>query len=152
MSSACSGPKSFCSVFFCPLMHASKFGSQNAVQASYWKLVYFGSPFLKSVSKNQNNILTHLTIKNENRPNPRTVMPKKILMIVAGDMICFVVGNKLGSAGVNNLVNRGLWSRLTGNKLLFFFFFFLCLVWKIRCMMCCILLKIWQLVWGIPFL
>ena len=25
-------------------------------------------------------------------------------MIVAGDMICFVVGNKLGSAGVNSLV------------------------------------------------
>ena len=30
------------------------------------------------------------------------------LVIVAGDMICFVDGNKLGSAGVNNLVKRGL--------------------------------------------
>ena len=44
---------------------------------------------------------------NENRPNPRTATPES-LVIVAGDMICFVVGNKLGSAGVNNLVKRGL--------------------------------------------
>ena len=42
---------------------------------------------------------THLTIKNENRPNPRTATPFSFLMIVAGDMICFVVGNK-DSAGV----------------------------------------------------
>ena len=36
---------------------------------------------------------------NENRPNPRTA---NSLVIVAGDMICFVVGNKpLGSAGVS---------------------------------------------------
>ena len=42
---------------------------------------------------------THLTIKNENRPNPRTATPFSFLIIVAGDMICFVVGNK-DSAGV----------------------------------------------------
>ena len=36
---------------------------------------------------------------NKNRPNPRTVTPE--LVIVAGDMICFVVGNKLGSARVS---------------------------------------------------
>ena len=40
--------------------------------------------------------LTHLAMKNENCPNLRTATPK----IVAGDMICFVVGNKLRSAGV----------------------------------------------------
>ena len=50
---------------------------------------------------------------NENRPNPRTATPEETLfslVIVAGDMICFVVGNKLGSAGVPvlNLVKRGL--------------------------------------------
>ena len=28
-------------------------------------------------SKNQNNMSTHLTIKNENRPNPRTATPEK---------------------------------------------------------------------------
>ena len=41
---------------------------------------------------------------NENRPNPRTATPEEALfslVIVAGDMICFVVGNKLGSAGVS---------------------------------------------------
>ena len=43
---------------------------------------------------------------NENRPNPRTATPEEkralfSLMIVAGDMICFVVENKLGSAGVS---------------------------------------------------
>ena len=32
--------------------------------------------------------------------------------MVAGDIICFAVGNK-GSAGVKNLVKRGLWCRLT---------------------------------------
>ena len=45
-------------------------------------------------SKNQNNMSTHLTIKNENCPNPRTGTPKKkglSLVIVAGDMIFFVV-------------------------------------------------------------
>ena len=64
---------------------------------------------------------THLTIKNENRPNPRTMMPQKKTLfsvnIIAGDMICFVVGNKPGSAGVNNLVKRGLWSRLHFSQL-----------------------------------
>ena len=57
-------------------------------------------------SKNQNNMSTHLTIKNENRPNPRTatsVREKGVL--VAGDMICFVVKSE-------NLMKRGLWSRL----------------------------------------
>ena len=36
---------------------------------------------------------THLTFKKEHQPNPRTATPEKILVIVAGDMICFVVGN-----------------------------------------------------------
>ena len=52
---------------------------------------------------------THLTIKNKNHPNQRTGMPKKTvfsLVIVAGDMICFVVGNK-GLAAVKNLVKKG---------------------------------------------
>ena len=57
----------------------------------------------------------HLTIKNENRPNPRTaslIAP----VVVAGETTCFVIGNK-GSAGVKNLVKKGLF-------LSFFFFFF----------------------------
>ena len=35
---------------------------------------------------------------NENRPNLRTATPEEN---IAGDMICFVVGNKLCSAGVS---------------------------------------------------
>ena len=55
-----------------------------------------------------------MTIKNNNRPNPRIAMPKKktffSLVIVAGDIICFVVGNK-GSAEVkikNLMVGKGV--------------------------------------------
>ena len=54
----------------------------------------------------------HLTIKNENRPNPRTMTHKKKgplflgVVVVAGEMI-FVVGDK-GSPGVKNLLKRGL--------------------------------------------
>ena len=52
---------------------------------------------------------THLTIKNENCPNPRTATPEKkalfSLVLVTGDMICFVVKSE-------NLMKRGLWSRL----------------------------------------
>ena len=45
------------------------------------RTVYFDSPFLKSVySKNQNNVSTHLTIKNKNCSNPRTAMPKKKIL------------------------------------------------------------------------
>ena len=41
-------------------------------------LVYFDSPFWNQYnSKNQNNMSTHLTIKNENRPNPRTATPER---------------------------------------------------------------------------
>ena len=46
---------------------------------------------------------THLTIKNESRPNPRTTTPEKTpssLVLVAGDMICFVVkSEKLNEKG-----------------------------------------------------
>ena len=45
----------------------------------------------------------------------RTTTPEKKAFLpdstVARETICFVVGNK-GSAGVKNLVKRGLWSRL----------------------------------------
>ena len=45
-----------------------------------------------------------LTIKNENGLNPRTVtLRKKGFLIVAGDMIHFVVGKK-DLAGVKNLL------------------------------------------------
>ena len=45
---------------------------------------------------------THLTIKNKNRPNPRTATPeKKGLVLEAGDMICFVVKSE-------NLMKWGL--------------------------------------------
>ena len=40
---------------------------------------------------------------NENRPNPTTATPilsGDSIPYVAGDLICFVVGNKLGSAWV----------------------------------------------------
>ena len=42
---------------------------------------------------------THLTIKNENRPNPRKAL--FFLVLEAGDMICFVVKSE-------NLMKRGL--------------------------------------------
>ena len=50
----------------------------------------------------------HLTIMNENRPNLRTATPEKALfslVVVAGEAICFVVGN-MGSAGVK-VENKG---------------------------------------------
>ena len=61
---------------------------------------------------------THLTIKNENHPNPRTTTPEKkeprrpfsLFQLVAGDMICFVVKSE-------NLMKRGLWSRLTQGQI-----------------------------------
>ena len=37
------------------------------------------------------------------------------LVILAGDMICVVVGNKLGLSGMKNLVKRILWSRLVNS-------------------------------------
>ena len=57
-----------------------------------------------------------LTFKGENsvkvwwvtRSKSKVSRPLFSLVIVAGDMIRFVVGNMLGSAGVNNLVKRGL--------------------------------------------
>ena len=54
---------------------------------------------------------THLTIKNGNRPNTKTPThnTKRFAFsrwIVAGNMICFVLGNK-GSAGVKNLSEKG---------------------------------------------
>ena len=39
------------------------------------------------------------------------------MVVVAGEPICFVVENK-GSAGVKNLVKRGLWSRLSVSVLI----------------------------------
>ena len=45
---------------------------------------------------------------NENRPNLRTATPEKTLfslVVVAGEAICFVVGN-MGSAGVK-VENKG---------------------------------------------
>ena len=54
----------------------------------------------------------HLTIKNENRPNPRTATPAFSLVIVVGDMIWGYKQKNKGSAGVKMSVKRGLWSRL----------------------------------------
>ena len=52
----------------------------KAVAQRICSVVYSDSPFLKSDqynSKNQNNMSTHLTIRNENHPNPRIATPKK---------------------------------------------------------------------------
>ena len=61
-------------------------------------------------------MLTHLTIKNENCSNLRTATPEKKGPLLSGDSSwgydMFVVGKKFGSAGVNNVVKRGLRSRL----------------------------------------
>ena len=51
---------------------------------------------------------THLTIKNENRPNPRSATVLFSLVLVAGDMICFVVKseNLMKSGSVKQTSDR----------------------------------------------
>ena len=71
---------------------------------------------------------------NENRPNPRTATPEDktlfSLVIVAGDMICFVVGNKLGSAGVSIKPSEKGSVKQTNTKLVYLCDVRVCDRWK----------------------
>ena len=73
-------------------------------------LIYVESPFCEiSINlKNQNKFIW--PNKDENRPNPRTMTPEKkkkkkknlfplVTLAVAGETICFVVGNRGLSSG-----------------------------------------------------